>query len=641
MSPPADRRKRLVLGALAAVVVALVVAILWSRPASRQPGAAGGRPSDAGVAAPATPTPAVRRSDFATPPADALRLVGQVVDARGAPVPGAGVLLTGDASRETRADGAGGFVFEGLWAGPYLVEAWSGDAAGGPLRVHLGRDTPKVVVRLFAAARVAIKVVSAPTQHPLAGADVELRAQGMTRNHVTIRRGKTDARGVLELRGVPPGGYLVAAWAPGHRMAAVNLKPRAGLSWETTVTLTPGSEVRARILDEDGAPVAGAAVWGTPYLSGDLVQISRPPPFAFTARSDARGDVTAVVLAGRNRLMVDHERYVLGWSEPFDADGASPVQGVVVRLQRGGVIAGTVVTADQRPVPRALVRVSPSNAQEVHGAVRQVVCDAQGRFEMAGVPLTGMELAAFADGATSETYALDLGQNREQRRLVVALTLEGSIGGVVVGSDGNPLGDVEVQCTSYQREAVALRPAAVETTDAAGRFACRGLRPGEYRVRAIPPGSNNMVQAAMRGVGTDAQTGQQDLRLVIRADGSLSGRVQLPDGRPATEFRIELVTGLEGRLFESRDGAFVVEGIPPVGYDLKVTVAGLPPKQVSARVAERQNSDLGVIRLDRDGPAEPKPLPFPSPHEFVPAPAPPTPTAPTGEDLPRPSRKQK
>jgi hypothetical protein len=631
MSTSSGSRRRLVLGALGLLALALLLGLLWQL--RRGPtGARGGAPAaDAGVTA--RPAAAARPSRFAPPPADQLTLSGQVVDARGTPVADASVLLIGEPTRTTRSNAAGAFAFDGLWAGAYLVEAWSGTAAGGPVRAHLGRDTPRVVIRLFEAGQLTVTVLDAQHRTPVPKAAVELRAMGMTRNGVTVRAGATDAKGTVAFRGVQPSGYLVAAWARGYRHTVASLEPTSGLQWEATVTLSAGSEVQGRVVDHTGAPVEGALVWATPFAGAGGLQASRPPPFDFTPRTDAKGEVTLTAPAGRHRLMVDHPRYVLGFSEPFDVDGTAPVRGVVAILDRGGVIAGTVVTARQVPVPRARVRVAPTDAQTGGGSVREVVCDAAGRFEVAGLPLTAMELAAFADGATSETFAVDLAARADQRSVVVPLAFDGVVGGLVVGSSGTPVADAHVQCVGYAREAVGLRDAVTETTDGAGRFACRGLRPGEYRVTAIPPGSNNMVHAAMRGVGADAQTGQEDLRLVIRDDGSISGRVQLSDGRPAQQFRLQLVSGLRGRLFVTEDGRFSVDGLAPRTYQLVVTVASLAPRRLVVTVPERANADLGVITIDKDAPPEPPPPDFPAAHEYVPpaSPLPPMPSGPSGE----------
>src|SRR5262245_9127056 len=63
-----------------------------------------------------------------TDPPGALRLEGQVVDARDSqPVGGAIVWLGSEPPRTTTSEADGSFAFEGLLARRYRVEAWKGD----------------------------------------------------------------------------------------------------------------------------------------------------------------------------------------------------------------------------------------------------------------------------------------------------------------------------------------------------------------------------------------------------------------------------------------------------------------------------------------------------------------------------------
>ncbi|HEY3357906.1 MAG TPA: carboxypeptidase-like regulatory domain-containing protein [Polyangia bacterium] len=621
MAGPTKRRfASLALGLLVVAIIVLVGLVLWKerRPYAGGPTAppaadAGARPHGGGGRAAAMP--ASNPSAYEPPGSERLELTGTVIDAdTGVPAPDARVLLSGPVLREARTDERGAFRFDRLYADAYVVDAHHEDAAGGPVRVHLDRGTGPVVIRLYAAARLTVDVVD-QEKRPIPGATVELRVLGMMRNQTTVRQAKTDDAGRVVLKGVLPGGYFLAAWARGFKYSVRMLEPPAGLRWEATVALTRGSEVHGKVLDDQGRPVAGAAIMAAAARRTYGVILARPPTFGFSPRSDAEGKfVLSALDAGRFQLMADHPGFTLGWSDAFPVDGTTAVTGVIVRVMRGTSITGRVVSAKKLPVPRATVRVGPSNMQVGGGSSREIQCDEYGRFDLGGLPATEMELVAMADGASSDRHRFDLAAKAHHDEVVIPLVYEGTIAGRVVGSDEQPIPDAEVVCLTVRGEAVGVRPTLPETTDAAGRFTCRGLAPGAaYQINAQRPGSNWNIHPGLRGAGAQAQLGDQNVVIVIPADGTLGGRVKLPDGRYATTFGVALVNGLAPRPFTTTDGSFHLEGLAPLTYTLAITVPGFVPSTTTVRVRERAHTDVGTIIVEPPGPAVEPRVPPPAP----------------------------
>jgi Carboxypeptidase regulatory-like domain len=121
-------------------------------------------------------------------PIGTIRLEGQVIDAVDQPVVGATVAIDANPTKHVTTDGSGGFVFDGLIARAYRVEATSAAGYAGPIRVQLAPTPEPLTLRLHAAGTVEVIVIDADRGTPIAGADVELRA-------TLTYRAITDAKG--------------------------------------------------------------------------------------------------------------------------------------------------------------------------------------------------------------------------------------------------------------------------------------------------------------------------------------------------------------------------------------------------------------------------------------------------------------
>ena len=210
---------------------------------------------------------AVALADLELRPVRELR--GRVLDADGAPLPGAELNVL------TARDLGGG---EG-WSLLSQPGIQTTDAAGRfafalpegmDCRLSVGHpdflwqfvwpevaDT-EVEIRLEAADRLRGRVVDARGA-PVAGAEVTLPSS----------TGTTDADGRFDLAysrfswrsgfGTPES-MLLKVRAEGHADCAISLGPMPPAPAPLTVTLDPGGALRGRVVDADGAPVAGAMV---------------------------------------------------------------------------------------------------------------------------------------------------------------------------------------------------------------------------------------------------------------------------------------------------------------------------------------------------------------------------------------------
>jgi protocatechuate 3,4-dioxygenase beta subunit len=530
------------------------------------------------------------------PIAGSLSLRGRVLDRDGAPIEGATVRLASPA-RELSTGAGGTFAFDELPAGAYLLSAHHQDRAAGPLRVHLDDGSGPVDLRLFAAARLRIRVVSAADSRPIAGARVQVRSTSMP-GDPDVRTGDTDADGVLEMRALAPGTWAVGAAAPGFRTEDQPLPPQAGLDWSIELRLLPGAPVHGRVSDATGAPVAGAVVRAFP-AEIELLQVARPEPGRLAVVTDQAGAFTVPALeTGAHSLVATHPAYLPGTSVALELDGRTPKHGVEIRLERGASVAGRVVDAAGVPVPGAVVRTNAVDPVTPGAGSVHALTGTGGEFLLAGLPEAEVDLVAATASASSDEHRVDLSATPVVEGVELALVFTDTIEGVVTDAEGAPIPDAQVVCVGEMRGAIGTRPILPETSDAAGRFACRGLAPGEYELTAMRPYPNNNISPWMRSAGAVALAGDHDVAIVIPDDGALTGTVYLADGTRARSFGVSLDRGGEPRAIKSDDGRFHLDGLAPRSYDVEIGAPGARPVTVrGVLVPEGGAHDLGEIRL--------------------------------------------
>lgn len=523
-------------------------------------------------------------------PVAAPRLHGLVVSAKNEPVPGATVRMVGPVSATVESNYLGEFRFEPSPEGAYFLDAEAGSAAATPVLVHFTAQTGLVVLHLSSAAGLSVSVVSATDQSPISNAAVEIRA-APTYGEALLKSGLTNEKGEYLVRGLAPGGYTAAAQAKGFRPLSKLLSPQAGLTWEITLALAPGSEVRGTIVDEAGRGVARAVV--RPYPADRFFEsrIGRQVT-TFDTVSDKSGlFILPALEPGTFRLNVTHSDFLPGWSDVFTMEG-TPKSGLTIKLEKGASVEGRVVKFDGSPVARAVVRVN-AVAQEVRGAgVRELIADDSGTFHLSGLPRARMHVVASDGSSSSENVAIDL-DSGDVRNLEIRLQLDGTITGVVTNRFGAAIENAQVVCVGMPRGAVGTRPVLPETTDAHGRFTCSALAPGQFFLTATRPYPNNNQSPARRSAGISAMVGARDVRIVLPDDGTIVGRVSL-SGQTLNQFSIALDNSAEPRMFNSADGSFTLDGLAPGSYSLQIAGPSFSRK-LEVTVPEGDTLDLGMI----------------------------------------------
>lgn len=525
-----------------------------------------------------------------------LLLQGQVVDDQLNPVGGATVIISSVPPKSTITEEDGSFEFAKLVGRPYELIARAPEGVAGPVTARLTETNEPVILRLRPASRVAVTVLDAAKREPISGATVELR-------DLDTQTEITGADGVATIGNVVPGGYAVAAYAPGFSTTHTWLRVAAGNTVSAeTLMLRRGAPVVGTVVDPDGAPVKGAAV----LYSGASDWAQQADPRRDAVKTDDKGAFRFEALPeGTFRFVARHESYAPGRSELITLDGSTERSGVVVEMEPGATVKGLVVSTDNAPMGGSRVRVGVKVAGMRWGRPRQVYANDKGEFLIDGLPRKPLQLVALHDDGASSLVDVDM-TNSEEEEVTLTLDLADSIEGIVLDTEGEPVEGAQVSAfpdfrkgATIERGEWRLRGFPDELTGSDGTFKLSGIKEGDYTVRASPPGAANTRGSRWLREGVEAKAGDKDVKIVLEADGGVEGVVQFADGEPPAMFSVNFGWGASTP-FSTKDGSFEVNDLPPQKYSVTIRGAGFDTKTIAdVEIKGGDITDLGTITIKK------------------------------------------
>jgi hypothetical protein len=395
--------------------------------------------------------------------------------------------------------------------------------------------------------------------------------------------------------------FVLCATAPG-RMSAHALAGFQSLRDGPLVArlvLVPAVDVRVRVVDATGGPIAGAAVrlrtqgafltgisltesgrWNDGWPAGLLRchLVSLP---AFEQRTGADGSTHWTLTREAWNLDVAHAPQHPPWRDEVHGSGGD----VQVVLHAGATLRGRVTDAAGLPVPRALARLS---ARSPHPPVET---DADGAFRIDGIaPAEDAVLTVLGPEHRLHLEHLDVPPASELSRAIV-LARGLPLAGRVLDAAGRAAPGVEVQIRSDRVavsrwlgnardrsfEPLALPVAIVTASDGSFRFG--RLDDAAYRVRLVDARSRRVLGTAQ------ARAGDEDVLLIVGEGAdevlALTGRVtDATTGLPPAgalvqaERFVDLGAGLpwqlEQRFADPADGAYEFTDLDPGVWRLSV-----------------------------------------------------------------------
>jgi hypothetical protein len=565
----------------------------------------------------------------------------KVVDAKGQPVAGASVQHIAPGwgaplTSEALSDAQGLATFDAVPAGSGQVVV-AKEGLGLVRQPDVGiapRSMLDVTVVLQAGRSLAGQVVNVEDQRPVVGATLEVHypwVQGVKPSAPAT----TDDEGRYKLPIEVPVGeqFELRARHPSFAEARLwlNFNDSGTGQMKHDLKLGQGAQgVNGRVLARDGSGVSGVTVTYGGAQPGQVL------PRA-TTDGEGRFELPAPVWGAPGAsmwLIASHPTEGVGHAHatlPKREEARSkPVE---MRLAGSGTLAGVVKDDGGTPVSGAMMTLQPDwNAmQRAAGTGRRnfdwqlmnllqdpnvsgrltTVTDAQGRYEVAGVPSAWYQVAA-AWGGLSATYesAVEV-KGGETARADLVLGEGTTIEGIVLDGEDRPIAGANVWAQPTQQ-----RPGQATTWKGAqaqsdGRFALRGVSLGQHQVTA---------QAANHGQETlrNVEAGTRDVTIKLKSMGWIEGQV-LEGSQPyagtfsVTVRRVGARAG-RGRVneeegydsgnaqsFNSPEGVFARRGLPGGEYHVTASTSeGLVMLEpVSVTVVEGRGAGPVRLVLDR------------------------------------------
>lgn len=268
---------------------------------------------------------------------------------------------------------------------------------------------------------------------------------------------------------------------------------------------------------------------------------------------------------------------------------AGTTERIEVVLEAGGAVAGVVNDGEGAPIAGA--RVAAFTPGKAFGfdddEVRSDETDAEGRFRLVGLPEGSVIVRADARGwlESSRSTEVQLAAGEERTGLVIELGRGASVTGRVLGPDGAPAAEVEVEAlfdVAHMFGPSSLNATrgihGTATTSEDGSFTVSGLGRGPFSIRARRESSEEGLPAETARIDS-IQPGAEGLTLTLASPIDVRGvlRDDLGEIAPGLEVRCSrLASGTMGdlRLRERRarsaeDGTFAFD-LPAGTWELCV-----------------------------------------------------------------------
>jgi protocatechuate 3,4-dioxygenase beta subunit len=489
-----------------------------------------------------------------------------VVRCDGKPVGSASIRIavrgdTGALATETT-DASGAFRFVGLQPGPVLVQASSDRFAEKWSFVTIAESGQQhIEIEMKPGEVLRGRVLDAVTGQPIEGARV-------SESWVMRRSVRTDANGRFALAGLLADPHLLCyVHADGY--ASAEEVVGANLDAELIVRLARGGVLRGRIVGTDGSGIPSAYV---AVCASAMKVVGRQESDWIRARVDADGRFVATGLRSNQHYWLMARAQGLGmrtYALPRALGNDEQQDLGDVMLQPGGVIEGSVVDDQGRPMVGADVRVAGENrdarswlasntgvSEVAQFRDRSTRTDSKGRFRLPDLTSGSWRVHVrpeASDRAMTQDVVLAEGEVREGMQFVFATGL--TIAGKIFSVDGAPFTESIYLDASPNGEGATEPFAARVGLD--GQFQFQDIKPGTYTISMVTRLKGQVMTPVFH-----VAAGKTDLRIALEAPAYISGKVVDAAGQPVRAYLYAQFDGVSGKCATSpneADGTFRLE----------------------------------------------------------------------------------
>ena len=529
----------------------------------------------------------------------------------GTPAAGVGVRLTAETRRDdprnarhARTGDEGTALFPGLPVGTAWVKTDRDSNRGDRAKVVAGTEPTPITFTLAEGFAVEGVVVDREGR-PVAGATVWLGLGGPL--GAGTAAAETAGDGTFRLRDMCSP-CEIGARAPGHAPSVTAMPSGApGSVQRLKLALRgPGAVVSGRVVDPEGAPVAGALVQVGPAdikMEFDETSLVGYQLRGVVVESDADGRFR-VDGVRPGEIPVQARREGFGpWSGTLSAPQGGAVD-AEIRLGPGATLSGSVLGPDSAPILDGLVTVR----DETGAFYRWAVVAKDGSYRIPDLP-TGeftVEARSEALGRASERIAFEAGTAREWSPRLIP---RGVLTVRLVDGDGAPLSGWSVTATAMDATRAEHLYGRGASTGPDGLCEFRDAPDRTMKVDVLGPGADRRVLQLTSWSQAGARPGPGTWEIRVPAERSptafLAGRVLDAEGKPLVSGRIDVAPAGHSPGFcdvhpAPADGGFRIGPIPPGAYALRLVVPDLPPLPLGAfRVGAGETADVGTVRLEK------------------------------------------
>jgi RNA polymerase sigma-70 factor (ECF subfamily) len=492
-------------------------------------------------------------------------------------------------------DERGGFQFEHVPLGDYLVTAHTGSALGTVDAKVRERWTERVFVRLRYGGSIAGVVrttggellpnarVTAFEYIPDAGDRVA------NSKRLPVSSVSTGVDGEFLIERLWPGAWRLRVDAPGYPVTVTDAIPVG--TFDAQITVGAGARVEGTvILARTGEPVTDAVITLKPGV-GSL---------EYSSASDEFGAFSLANLpAGEHSVRVRHHEWRLSEGpDKLVVSEGEEISGLRFALTEGGSVSGRIYDEQTgEGIAGVLVRAEPRSVAWGTAGRMSLPTDASGHYRIAGLEadsyrISFEEVAGYPYNRFERSFAkqvVAVGELESVSDIDFGLSKGARIAGTVVDERGHPVSGVIVE-GRYRFYRGGLNPDEYAVSNEDGSFELFGFPVLTPQGQATANESEGLyLRARQRDGGRLSEElgpfllepeGLEGIQLHLSAAGTVSGWVVNEDGHAMAGAQVTAFSehsynfGYPSAVSDV-NGAFSIGEVKPGGYSLRVRPAGI------------------------------------------------------------------